>query len=155
MWAKKKGSFVLRSEDASAAAPPFPKGCGRLTLARRGNRGRINTRGDPGYGRPVQYVTKNEPRRLSSWFVFAIRPPIPQSTLIYQPHRVPTAHIATRRPDYDPTTRRHNANDAGLKPNNEGRTPNDEHPTTNTQRRTPNDERRTPNDEGSDPNDEG
>jgi hypothetical protein len=36
----------------------------------------INTRGDPGNGRPVKCVTKHEPRRLS-WFVFVIHSPIP------------------------------------------------------------------------------
>jgi len=63
-------STHLRSEDEAAVALPFPKGCGRLILARKRNRGGGKTRGDPGIGRPTRYVTKHEPRYTSWPFLF-------------------------------------------------------------------------------------
>jgi len=37
---------------------PFPEGCGQLKLARWRNMGWRNTRGEPGYERPIRCVTK-------------------------------------------------------------------------------------------------
>ena len=53
---------------------PFPEGCGRLTIARRRNRGRRKMREDPESGRPRWYITKTNHDFGRSSF-----PPIPLS----------------------------------------------------------------------------
>ena len=79
---------------------PFPKGCGRFSFAPRGIRGgRKTSEGDPWSGRPQWWVTKYEPRHLS-WFVFAIRLPIPHWRLLpCHQDETPTQRLwgATRR----------------------------------------------------------
>ena len=50
---------------------PFPEGCGQLGFVQWRNGGGGNTRGDPGYGRPTQCITKtNHDERRGSFSSF-------------------------------------------------------------------------------------
>ena len=67
----------------AACAPPLFTGMWRLKFARRRNWGGRNTRGDPGYGRPIRCVTKanhDERRGSFSSFLHAFHPTDQPST---------------------------------------------------------------------------
>jgi hypothetical protein len=59
----------LRSEDDPHPPLPFPKGCGRLILARRRNLGRWKHEGGPRVWEAHAVCPNNEPR-FSLWFIF-------------------------------------------------------------------------------------